>query len=335
MISKKLVFLCLIAFNLVTAQNKDFSLSGKTSNIEDGTYLYFRDLLNGGDIDSALVKNNSFRFTTTLPEPTLYVMLFTKDKENFVELWLENNPMTFDASKTPFKEGIVTGSRNHSLFRKLHKERYSAQMTDEEKLKWEQEFIKNNSEALVSAYILYGNKMWNQIEMGVAYSNLSEEVRSSSLGQKIAGYLEKDLPELGEHYTDFSLPNYKNEITKMSDLKSEGKLTLLQFWSSTCPFSRDWNTTLAGLYHKFPSDRFEIITVSWDTNKEKWIQAIKEDKISWSQLSNLIDKNRQVFDDYGIFSISSNLLINGEGIVVGKNLKGPALEQKINEEIAN
>lgn len=335
MISKRLIVLFLVACNICIAQNDKFSLEGKTADIKDGTYLYLRDLVNGGNLDSALVKNNNFKFTTNLPEPTLYVMLFTKDKKNFVELWLENNLMTFNATKTSFKEGIVTGSKNHSLFRRLNKERYSVEMTDEEKLQWEQEFIRINSDALVSAYILYGNKLWQQKEVGKAYSNFSQEVKTSSLGQKIAVYLEKNLPELGAHYADFSLPNINNKFTKLSDLKTEGKLTLLQFWSSTCPFSRDMNTSLSALYNKFHSDGFEILTISWDTDKKKWIQAMKEDNISWPQLSNLMDANREVFDNYGVFSTPSNLLLNAEGIIVDKNLRGAELEQIIKERLAD
>lgn len=336
MISKKLILLFLVACNVSLAQTNGFSLEGKTADIEEGTYLYLRDLVNGGNLDSALVKNNSFSFTTDLPEPTLYVMLFTRDRKNFVELWLEEKSMTFDASISNFKEAEVTGSRNHALFEKYREEFNSdPDITDETKLRWEKEFIKNNPGALLSAYILYGNERWTQNEISNAYLNFSDEVRDSSLGQRISLYLEKDLPQAGEHYADFSLPNFNNQVVKLSDLKSEGKLTLLQFWSSGCGFSREMNHTLTELHNKYNSQGFEIITVSRDTNKQNWFAAIRDDKASWPQLNNLIDSDKQIFQDYGIYSTPSNLLIDGEGIIVARNLRGADLEIKVKEKLAD
>ena len=68
---------------IVNAQEDKFSLTGETPKIADGEYLYMRDLVNGGNIDSARVKNNRFTFNTKLLEPVLYVMLFTKDRSKF------------------------------------------------------------------------------------------------------------------------------------------------------------------------------------------------------------------------------------------------------------
>lgn len=335
MISKKIILLFLIVFNSVKAQNNDFSLSGKTAEIEDGTYLYFRDLVNGGDIDSAVVRNNRFRFTTDLPEPTLYVMLFTKDKQKFTELWLENNKMTFDASNVDFKEAKVTGSRNHSLVRKLKEELYGDdQISEKDKFQVELEFIKNHPDVLVSAYLLFANKRWEQHEVGDVFPTLSDEIQNSSLGQRIVEYLEKDLPQLGENYADFSISNSKGELTKISDLKSKGKLTLLQFWYSGCSFSRANNANLAELYNKHHSEGFEIISISEDTKREKWIRAMNEDEFSWPVDNNLIDLNGEVFSAYGIYSIPSNFLINREGIIIARNLRGDELERKIEGELA-
>ena len=328
--SRILLFFCFIAFHTIYAQHKDFSLLGKTAEIEDGTYLYMRDLVNGGAIDSAQVKNNNFRFDTELKEPALYVMLFTMDRSKFKELWLENKPMAFDASSGDFKDAKVTGSVNHSLFKKL-KEEVWADYQEEDKTiikQREKDFIKNNPDALMSAFILFSNNLWDQNEIGEAFSNLSEEVRSSSFAQKkIVAYLEKDLPALGENFIDISIPNSEGKKKKISELT--GKATLLQFWSPTCSPSRNMNTILAEVYQKYHSEGFEIISISKDTNKEDWLNAIKEDNLSWPQLSNLQGWKGEAFQSYGVSATPTNFLINKGGIIVAKNLRSEDLETEV------
>lgn len=333
MTSKKLIILCLITVNTLVAQKKEFSLTGKTSDIEDDTYLYFRDLANGGNIDSALVRNNSFKFTTSLPEPTLFVMIFKKDKTKFTELWLENKPMTFDATKGDFKNAVVTGSRNHSLAKEMKEKVYAdaGEISDEIKNQREKDFINKHPDALVSAYILtMANRRWSQQEIADFYAKLSPEIQTSSIGQKVAKFLEKDIAEIGEKYTDLNVLSAKGKTVRISDLI--GKLTLLQFWSSTCGFSREMNeTTLTEVYPKYHPKGLEIITVSDDTNKEAWLNAIQDDELNWSQLNNLQSANEEVFKAYGILSTPSNFLINSEGVIVERNLRGDDLERKIKE----
>ena len=334
MIQKKLVLLCLITYNLASAQFTDFSLTGKTSGIEDATYLYFRDLVNGGEIDSAMVRNNSFKFDTALPEPAIFTMLFTKDRSHFTEVWLENKPMTFDASNGNFKEAKVTGSKNQILFKKLTEELWGDYLgTDKAVLKQrEREFIKEYPDAIVTVFLLFSNDLWDQKEIGVAFNSLTEEVQNSSIGQKkIAQYLEKDLPQIGERYLDFKIPASDGEGKKLSDLT--GKLTLLQFWSSHCGPSKVLNATLAELYKTYHPQGLEIISIANDTDKEEWQRAIKEDNLSWSQLSNLQGWDGEVLRAYGVHATPSNFLINSEGIIIERNLRGDELKKKIEDEL--
>lgn len=334
MISKKLILLCLITFNFVSAQQTEFSLTGKTAGIEDGSYLYFKDLVNGGEIDSAMVKNNSFKFDTALPEPAMFTMLFTKDRSHFTEVWLEDNPMTFDASNGNFKEAKVTGSKNHGLFKELTGELWADYLqTDKTILKQrERDFIKNNPDAIVSIFLLFANDLWSQKEIGEAFSTLTEEVQNSSIGQKkIAQYLEKDLPQIGEKYLDFKVPASEGDSSKISELT--GKLTLLQFWSSHCSASRMMNFTLSEVYKKHHPEGLEIISIAKDIDKEEWQRAIKEDNLSWSQLSNLEGWDGEVLRAYGVHATPSNFLINSEGVIIARNLRGDELGKRIEEEL--
>lgn len=330
MIRFPLLFLCFLGFwSNSFAQNDRFSLEGKTSNIEDGTYLYLRNLVKGGNIDSTLVQNNKFKFTTDLSAPVVFSMLFTKDRKNFKELWLENKPMTFDASNGNFKDAIVTGSNNQYLFEEVNSEVYLANMeTSPDSIrKREKEFINDHPNSLVSAFLLYGNRRMNENEVRELYSILSDEVQVSDLGQKIAEKLKKDIIEPGEKYADVILQDTDSNPQKLSELT--GHLTLLQFWSSTCNGSRVMNSELKDLYKKYHQNGFNIISISKDEVKENWVAAIQKDSLYWPQLSNLNGWEGEVFKAYGISSTPSNLLINKNGVIIGKNISSNDLENKI------
>ncbi|MFD1096131.1 thioredoxin-like domain-containing protein [Salegentibacter chungangensis] len=333
MISKKLILLSLITFNVVLAQKNDFSLSGETSNIKDETYLYLRDLVNGGDIDSALVKNNEFIFNTNLPEPVLYVMLYTKDRKNFKELWLEKNPMSFNASKNSFMNAKVTGSETQNLFTKMQQTVYAnIKSTPKDALKIkEKKFINEYPNSILSAYILDGNQGWSQNEIGEYFSKLSRKVQVSSIGKRIKKDLDKGIPDVGEKYNDYSAPNTVGIEKKISELK--GKLTLLQFWSSSCSYSRTMNNQLTQLYSKYHSKGFEIISISNDVSKSNWMKAIKQDNLTWPQLSSLESWNGKIFSGYGIHSTPTNFLIDKNGEIVARNLREDNLEKEIIEHL--
>jgi len=321
------MIICFNSLNL-NAQKQEFSLTGKTSNIEDGTYLYLRDLVTGENLDSTLVKNNSFKMTADLQESMIFSMLFTKDRKNFKELWLENNAMTFDASTTSFNDAVITGSINQDLAKKIKEVHANILELPEDTInKRETNFIKKYPNSLVSAYFIYGNRSMTQQEIKNLFSSLSNDVQKTALGKKIAKKLEKDMPEIGDTYKDFKISNEENIVQNISDLT--GELTLIQFWSSSCGFSRQMNSTLNKVYDKYKSEGLNIISISSDTLKDNWISAIKEDNMSWPQLSNLNGWKGEAFEAYGISSTPSNILIDKNGIIIGKNIMDKELENQI------
>lgn len=331
MLSKKLVLLSLITFNIVVAQKNDFSLSGKTSNIGDGTYLYLRDLVNGGNIDSALVENNTFKFETDLNESVVYTMLYTQDRKNFKEVWIENSKMTFDASDIDFKNAKISGSKNQTLFEEMLNDIYSSseEISDEIKKKKKFSFIRNHPNSVVSAYLLYGNKELQKEELYSLFTSLSDEVKQNSLARKIAKNLENNIATIGKEFPDFQVPNNRGELKQISELT--GTLTLLQFWSSTCSGSRMMNPDLKDIYEKYNPQGFSIIGISRDRVKENWTNAIKEDNLNWPQLSNLNSWEGEVFQAYGISATPSNILIDKNGVIVAKNVDVEDLENTISK----
>jgi thiol-disulfide isomerase/thioredoxin len=121
---------------------------------------------------------------------------------------------------------------------------------------------------------------------------------------------------------------------KLSSLK--GKLVLIDFWASWCSPCRGENPNIVKVYNKFKDSKFKngkgftVFSVSLDQNKAAWQGAIAADKLFWeNHVSDLQGWNSKFAGIYGVHSIPSNFLIDGDEIIIGKSLRGPDLEQAI------
>jgi peroxiredoxin len=135
----------------------------------------------------------------------------------------------------------------------------------------------------------------------------------------------------GKTAPDFSLPEAKGDTLSLSGFYGKHKLILLDFWASWCAPCRAENPNLRAAYAKYRSKGFEIVGVSLDQNKEAWLRGIKEDKLSWPQLSDLGYFNSEAARLYGINSIPANFLLDGNGVIITSNLRGPELEKAIEQ----
>src|SRR5690554_2135639 len=160
--------------------------------------------------------------------------------------------------------------------------------------------------------------------------NLSPEIASSEFTKELESTLATmGKAEIGSLAPEFTAPT--PEGTSLSLSETLGKYTIIDFWASWCRPCRIENPNVVRVYNKYHEKGLNIISVSLDKadQRDKWIQAIKDDQMDWYHVSNLQFWNDPIAKQYSIRSIPATFLLDENGTIIDKNLRGAALEAKM------
>ena len=275
-----------------------------------------------------MIKNNSFEMRSIVDSLPIDAFIHTKDFKNYSFLWIEDSTTEFDSRNTTFKNAIVSGKLNE-LQRQL---RMSLEgETRPQRLKLEMQFIKDHPNSIISADMLSIYKTtFGKEKVVELFNNFSKENKNSIYGKSISEYinLNKGSLRLGDRFIDFEMADVNGNKRKLSEVKAN--YILLEFWASSCGPCRQENPNLVKTYNSYKEKGFEIFAVSQDIKKENWLKAIEQDQLPWIQVSDL-NKSNKASMIYNINGIPDNFLIDKNGIIIARNLRGEKLDNKLAE----
>ena len=199
------------------------------------------------------------------------------------------------------------------------------------------QFIKENPTSLFSIHGLRGiHHMLLPDDFDTLFNTLSTEVQNSSVGNLVNEYLKSALiAGVGKIAPDFTQNDVNDKPVKLSDFR--GQYVLLDFWASWCGPCRADNPKLVKAYQQYKDKGFTILGVSLDSpnGKNAWLKAIADDKLEWTNVSDLKGWKNEASTLYRVKAVPQNYLIDPNGRIIAVNLRGYKLDEKLQEIFSN
>ena len=342
---KKLILLTM-AVTLLAACNKQqtFKINVNLANA-DGQTVYLQKA--GQTIDSAVINNwDAVLNTPVCNDNEMYAIMLQGWRRPFT-FFTDHQDMTLEGDAQNPNAILVKGSEtqarleafNNSYYEmeaKLEADSTIAEADAQEILKMQCfDFVWDNPTDPVAHYVMYRYKWaFGPCELRTMIDNIhhADSTLSSSVLSMAEEYVEKlERVQAGQPMIDFTQNDPDGNPVTLSQL-AEGKLILVDFWASWCPDCRKANPDVVAAYQKYHEQGFDVLGVSFDTNREAWLAAVEKDGLTWTQVSDLQGWNNAAGALYSIAFIPQNALIKN-GTIVARNLEGEALMKEIEAQL--
>lgn len=335
-----------------------YAIIGKVTGLDSGLiYLIHRQT---GVVDSTALDHGYFKFNGKADTPELcrislndqaktfflengkISMLIIKDSVRYAQIkgtktqdefnYFQNQlakPLTDRMAKLDKKYDAANNKKDIKALDSLDKQ-YNA--LDMEQKQLAMDYLKSHPASIVAGFEIYSNFVYNGRpgQQDSLYKQMDTTLQASYYGRTLKTVIEKNrFTAVGNPAPEFTSNDVNGKPVSLSSYK--GKYVLVDFWAAWCGPCRKENPSVVKAYKKYHDKGFEILGVSLDDTKSEWIQAIKKDGLDWIQVSDLQGWKNSTAVLYGVKAIPTNFLLDKNGIIVAKGLRGDELALKLAE----
>lgn len=344
----------------------EYIISLELDGFEDSTKFQFLHLDKLEFTDSAYIKNGKLQFNGNTKEPFV-ARIHTIDGKYLI-LWIDNNNISVKGTYSDFGNSKIEGSPLNTVMTKYRDQQSEMasrrdsimqqmiQLMSFEGKEGEAEAKKKFSElngqvskidkqiykirinSIISEVPSYytikelfflRNDLSNDT-LQLLFARFPEPLKGTKEGSVIKTYIDNKTINIGDQFVDIEGNDRDGNARKLSDLK--GKYVLLDFWASWCGPCRQENPHLVKVYKSFKDKGFEIYGFSIDANRSAWLKAVEKDSLLWTNVQDANGSHSTMAAFYNVRAIPASFLINPQGVVIAKNVRGDDLERILNEE---